>query len=731
MAVARRQQDRQAGMAPADLAAQLDAAHAGQHHVGEHHVETFAAAADRVQGLRAAGREHRQVAQGAQRLHGETAHAGMVLDHQHAHAAPVGRRRGIGGGRRRRRRRHAGQVQDEARALADPALDHHLAARLARETVDLRQPEPGPLAHPLGGEEGFEDPVDLRGRDAAAGVDDRDGHAFLPAVRGRGGQGGRAGGDVDADGQPPLAVHGVARVDRHVHQRGVELAGVGTHEAGRVRQPGDDLDARARQRGHHVRHRADAVGHGEHLRLERLPAGEGQQLPGEPSRPVHRVGNGPDAMGAARLREVGPPEQVRGRLDDGEQIVEIVGDAAGQLPDRLQLLRLAQGFLHVREFRLLRDPPGHVDAVLGDADDVAPVAAQGVVADLPDRDRDVRMAERLDDREGLAGQRPREEAADRRGLLRQEQVGEHVAGLHPVAVDPEELVLERPVEGQHPEVTVERAHRLDVRLHDLAEELQLRGPFLDPLFEPGIECAQPLFGAAAFDGRAGVAGHGAHEIHFGGRPCARRGVDRVEERDQAAVFHDRLVDQCPDPVAFEDCAGGSGARVGAEVVDGEGRALRHAGDRPVQGGVPRRPGPAVRAVPGRIPRKRRAVPGHGDVARAVHPERAAHDVRRRARQFGGIAFVAEAVEQLEQGGAAPVPALVVTAVRLWMVCAHGGECIRSGHVQVRKRQMAFVYERMLMNCGSFVLSRSPDVRFRLLDGSRRGDKLCIQETTTA
>ena len=46
--------------------------------------------------------------------------------------------------------------------------------------------------------------------------------------------------------------------------------------------------------------------------------------------------------------------------DDGEQIVEIVGDPAGELADGLHLLRLAQRLLGFGEPRLRRQPLGHV-----------------------------------------------------------------------------------------------------------------------------------------------------------------------------------------------------------------------------------------------------------------------------------------------------------------------------------------------------------------------------------
>src|SRR5207237_8541768 len=41
------------------------------------------------------------------------------------------------------------------------------------------------------------------------------------------------------------------------------------------------------------------------------------------------------------------PEELAAALDDGQEVVEVVGDAAGELPDRLHLLRLTDLSLEV------------------------------------------------------------------------------------------------------------------------------------------------------------------------------------------------------------------------------------------------------------------------------------------------------------------------------------------------------------------------------------------------
>ena len=150
---------------------------------------------------------------------------------------------------------------------------------------------------------------------------------------------------LQAQGQAAFPTHGVAGVDRHVDQRGLELALVGAHEAGRLRQLDDDADARAGDRVEHVGDAAQARADVEDLGLQRLAPGEGEELAGELGRAVHGVGDRVDVAAAALLGEVGPAQEFHGGPDDGQEVVEVVGHPAGELADGLQLLRLPQGLL--------------------------------------------------------------------------------------------------------------------------------------------------------------------------------------------------------------------------------------------------------------------------------------------------------------------------------------------------------------------------------------------------
>ena len=247
-------------------------------------------------------------------------------------------------------RLHPRQVQDEHRPLADRALDADLAAGLLREAEDLAQSEARSLADVLGREERLEDVLDLIGGDAGPRVLDayRDEVATdrRVAANRRNDRDG-----MHSDGEGALAVHGVPGIDGHVHEGRVELARVGVDEAGLVREVGDHLDARTAQGADHVADGGDALAGVEDLGLQGLPAREGQQLTRELGGAVDRVGDRADVALAALLRQVRPLEQVGGGLDDGQQVVEVVRHATGELADGLHLLGLPQGLLSGSKLR--------------------------------------------------------------------------------------------------------------------------------------------------------------------------------------------------------------------------------------------------------------------------------------------------------------------------------------------------------------------------------------------
>ena len=77
-------------------------------------------------------------------------------------------------------------------------------------------------------------------------------------------------------------------------------------------------------------------------RLQRLPAGEGQQMLDQFAAAFRGLVD--QLGGLLQRRPVGKPghQRLGGAGDDGQHVVEVVRDAAGELADRIELLRLLQ-----------------------------------------------------------------------------------------------------------------------------------------------------------------------------------------------------------------------------------------------------------------------------------------------------------------------------------------------------------------------------------------------------
>jgi hypothetical protein len=140
---------------------------------------------------------------------------------------------------------------------------------------------------------------------------------------------------------PPLR-HRVARIDRQVQQRHLDLVGVGHHAV----DPGRDLVAQRHGGTDRGRHQfADAAEQGvdrHRAQVQALVAREGQQLAGELGAAAAGVARDLGALLhllVARQHQ----DQVHIALHDVQQVVEVVRDAAGQAPDRFHLLQLGDG----------------------------------------------------------------------------------------------------------------------------------------------------------------------------------------------------------------------------------------------------------------------------------------------------------------------------------------------------------------------------------------------------
>lgn len=146
-------------------------------------------------------------------------------------------------------------------------------------------------------------------------------------------------------GQVPAARHRVLGVEGEVDDRRFELPGIGEGGPEAALQLGRDLDILAQGAPQELAHAEDQRVAVDLDRMQRLAAAEGEKalrqfgaaLAGRQDRIDQALEIGPRLQ---RFRE-----DVAIADDDGQQIVEVMGDAAGELADRLHLLRLDQLFL--------------------------------------------------------------------------------------------------------------------------------------------------------------------------------------------------------------------------------------------------------------------------------------------------------------------------------------------------------------------------------------------------
>ena len=220
-----------------------------------------------------------------------------------------------------------------------------------------RQPEPCSFPRVLGGEERLEEPAEVLGRDTAAGVCDADHRvrAWRSAEAVLALDDGLCRGDHESGAAGPHRVTRIERqVDEHLPQHSLIRA------SDERRAPELDLHEyvvaeEAAQHGRDVGHHAVQI---EGRGLEDLAPRERQELLGERRA---ALGRGDDlAEERAVLHRRSEACHLRLRQDRGEDVVEVVGDASGELADRLHLLRLPEPLRDVLLLRDVDDRAGHV-----------------------------------------------------------------------------------------------------------------------------------------------------------------------------------------------------------------------------------------------------------------------------------------------------------------------------------------------------------------------------------
>ena len=258
--------------------------HFGHDDVGEQDVDAAGVRGGGIECFLAAGRGQDLVAVAGQDAAGDLAQGVFVFGDQDSPAgaaagiALVWRRFGGGalpGG--------GGQQQGDGGAVAWFGVDPDVAAGLGDDAVDSGQAQAGSLALGLGGVERLAGAGDDLGRHPGAGV--ADGHGDVAAGRQVVPEGGVGLVDLGVgglDGQGPAAGHGVAGVDGEVDQDLLDLAGVGGDGGQVAGQVGGELDVLAEGPLEQLADVGDEVVEVQDAGLDDFPAGEGQQLAGQP-----------------------------------------------------------------------------------------------------------------------------------------------------------------------------------------------------------------------------------------------------------------------------------------------------------------------------------------------------------------------------------------------------------------------------------------------------------------
>src|SRR3546814_825871 len=238
--VARRDHHLQAGPALPGRFHQVRAGHSARHHhIREQQVDS-PLRVHKGEGSRSVRRIENAIAEVLQAYDGHPAQLRLVLDEQDGLTPRTEGIQGqqLRGSRLDRAVDSLGNVEPNRGAMAQLAVDLHVAAGLLYEAVDHREAEPRACPHVLRRIEGLEGAVpDLR-RHPGAGVGYGDQYVMArPDTRVLPRIGAVDLEVVDGNGQPPAPLHRVARIDGEVQDRVLKLSGIDEYLADEAADP--------------------------------------------------------------------------------------------------------------------------------------------------------------------------------------------------------------------------------------------------------------------------------------------------------------------------------------------------------------------------------------------------------------------------------------------------------------------------------------------------------------
>ena len=192
---------------------------------------------------------------------------------------------------------------------------------------------------------------------------------------------------LGADPDRAAVGHGVPCVDDKVDQSGFEFGDVDLDRPDVVLHVDGELNGAADAGVENLAHGLDAFAQTDGLRIDVLPPRKGQELAGQRGPPPR--GRFDRFNGAPGFFVVGIFLQDLGAAADHHQkVVEVMGDAAGQLPQRIELLGFGELLLHALQLERGLAPLGDVARDLGKADQPA-ILLDGVDDDAGPEERAV------------------------------------------------------------------------------------------------------------------------------------------------------------------------------------------------------------------------------------------------------------------------------------------------------------------------------------------------------
>ncbi len=347
MRVSRHVENAERRTAPARLVGELRSLQSRHHDVGEEQLDLADVGVEHLEGARTIlGEQHLMAVAGENTAHDVTDRVIVLGDQDRLAAAVDGRRLGLVVGANCRRGR--GEQRTEGRPDAWRRVERRLPAGLGDDAVHGREAEPGALALGLGAEERFERVLLRVQLHALARVADT--YPYMPAgLQTR--MGARVCGvgiDIPRlDRERSAEGHCIARVHGKVHEDLFDTTGIGDDRPEIGLEIGDELDMLADRVSQQLLGLGDDGVEADHARLHDFAASERKELVRQSrgalrgSRHLLDVALHGDPPLTPGLRCCTPELLVheRGIVDDrGEQVVEVMGDSAGELTEALEAL---------------------------------------------------------------------------------------------------------------------------------------------------------------------------------------------------------------------------------------------------------------------------------------------------------------------------------------------------------------------------------------------------------